>query len=116
MALFACALIAAGCGDDEETTTTTSAAENAEQSVDSAVKSCNDQAEQLGGATGTALQTACTSVGGETAKQGISSGSEDVQQALSKAESSCTSSVSQLPSGQAQDALSQLCDAIASAE
>ena len=115
-ALFVCALIAAGCGDDDdETTTTTSAGESAQQSVDAAVKSCSDEAQQLGGAAGTALGSACTSVG-NTAKQALSSGGEQAQQALSKAESSCKSAVGQLPSGQAQDALSKLCDAIASAE
>ena len=107
-ALFACALIAAGCGDDEETTTTTSVGENAQQTVDAAVTSCTDEANQLGGAAGTALEGACTAVGGE-AKQAISEGGENVEQALAKAESSCKSSVGQLPAGQAQDALSKLC-------
>ena len=52
-ALFVCALIAAGCGDDDdETTTTTSAGENAQQTVDAAVTSCTDEAQQLGGAAG----------------------------------------------------------------
>jgi len=114
-ALFVCALIAAGCGDDDETTTTTSAGESAQQSIDAAVQSCSDQAQQLGGSAGTAVETACTSVG-ETAKQALSAGGEQVQQALSQAESSCKSAVGQLPSGQAQDALSNLCDAIASTE
>ena len=45
-----------------------------------------------------------------------SSGGSDVKQALSQAESSCTSAVSKLPSGQAQESLSKLCDAISSAE
>ena len=117
-----CALIAVGCGDDDDdTTTTTSAAESAEQTVDSAVQSCTDQAQQLGGSAGTALQAACTSVG-DTTKKALSSGkaprngSEDVKQALSQAESSCKSAVGQLPSGEAQDALSTLCGSIASAE
>ncbi len=114
-ALFVCALIAAGCGDDDETTTTTSGGGSAEQNIDAAVKSCNDEAQQLGGAAGTALGSACTSVG-NTAKQALSSGSSDVRQALSQAESSCKSAVSTLPSGQAQDSLSKLCDAISSAE
>ncbi len=112
----ACALLAAGCGDDDDdTTTTTSAAESAEQTVDSAVQSCTDQAQQLGGSAGTALSAACTTVG-DTTKKALSSGSEDVKQALSQAESSCKSAVGQLPSGEAQDALSKLCDSIASAE
>ncbi len=114
-ALFVCALIAAGCGDDDETTTTTSAGGSAQQTVDTAVKSCSDEADQLGGAAGTALKSACTSVG-NTAEQALSSGGEQVKQALSQAESSCKSAVGQLPSGQAQDALSKLCNAIASAE
>lgn len=116
MALFVCALIAAGCGgDDDETTTTTSPEASAEQRVDAAVKSCSDEAQQLGGTAGTALEGACTSVG-DTAKQALSTGGEDVKQALSKAERSCKSAVGQLPSGQAQDTLSKLCNAIASAE
>ena len=115
-ALFACALIAAGCGDDDdETTTTTSAGENAKQTVDAAVTSCTDEAQQLGGAAGTALEGACTAVGTE-ANQAIDAGGENVEQALSTAETSCKGAVNQLPSGQAQDALTQLCDAIASAE
>jgi hypothetical protein len=116
MALSVCALIAAGCGgDDDETTTTTSPEASAEQRVDAAVKSCSDEAQQLGGTAGTALEGACTSVG-DTAKQALSTGGEDVKQALSKAERSCKSAVGQLPSGQAQDALTKLCNAIASAE
>ncbi len=114
-ALFVCALIAAGCGDDDDETTTTSAGENAKQTVDQAVTSCTDEAQQLGGAAGTALEGACTAVGTE-AKEAIDAGGENVEQALSKAEKSCKSAVNQLPSGQAQDALTQLCDAIASAE
>ena len=115
-ALSACALIAAGCGgDDDETTTTTSAGAAAEQKVDAAVKSCSDEAQQLGGTEGTALEAACTSVG-DTTKQALSTGGGDVKQALSKAERSCKSAVGQLPSGQAQDALTKLCNAIASAE
>ena len=55
MALFVCALIAAGCGgDDDETTTTTSAGTAAKQKVDAAVTSCSDEAQQLGGTEGTA--------------------------------------------------------------
>ena len=107
----------AGCGDDDDETTTTtgSAAAAAEQKVDAAVKSCSDEAEQLGGAAGTALGSACTSVG-TSVKQALSSGGEDVKQALSSAASSCRSAVQQLPSGQAQDALTKLCDSVASAE
>ena len=115
-ALFACALIAAGCGgDDDDTTTTTSPEASAEQKVDAAVKSCTDEAQQLGGTEGTALEGACTSVG-DTTKQALSKGGGDVKQALSKAERSCKSADGQLPSGQAQDALTKLCNAIAGAE
>lgn len=107
----------AGCGDDDDETTTTtgSAAAAAEQKVDAAVKSCSDEAQQLGGAAGTALGSACTSVG-TSVKQALSSGGENVKQALSSAASSCRSAVQQLPSGQAQDALTKLCDSVASAE
>ena len=59
---------------------------------------------------GTALDGACTEVGTE-ANQALTEGGET----LSDAEKTCTSSVSQLPAGQAQDALTQLCDAISAA-
>lgn len=115
-ALFVCALVAAGCGGGNDTTTTTStgANPNAQQRVDAAIKSCNDQAQQLGGSAGTALDNACTFVGAG-AKQALASGSENVKQALSKLAKNCRSAVGQLPKGQAQDAFSKLCDAIASA-
>ena len=114
------ALAMAGCGDDDDGTTTTttststSSAASAEKKIDTAVQSCSDQAQQLGGAAGTALASACTSVG-DTTKQALSTGGEQVTQALSQAARSCESAVGQLPSGQAQDALSSLCDAIKSA-
>ena len=121
-ALFACALVAVGCGDDDDsttssaaTTTTTTAGESAEQSIDAAVQSCSDEAQQLGGAAGTALSSACTSVG-SSAKQALSEGGEQAKKALAQAESSCKSSASQLPSSQAQDALTKLCNAISAAE
>ena len=50
------------------------------------------------------------------AKQAISEGGENAQQALAEAEKTCKSSVSQLPAGQAQAALTRLCDAISAAE
>jgi len=53
---------------------------------------------------------------GDTAKKALESGSESAKEALSQAATSCTSAVAQLPSGQAQDALSSLCKAISSAE
>src|SRR5262245_32401893 len=88
-ALVVCALLAAGCGDDE--TTTTSVGENAQQTVGQAVDSCTDEAQQLGGAAGTALDGACTEVGTE-ANQAITEGGET----LSEAEKTCRSSVSKL--------------------
>lgn len=118
LAVVACALLAAGCGDDDDSSTSTStssSASSAEQSVDSAVKSCTDQAKQIGGSAGTALEASCTSIG-DTAKKALSSGSESAQKALSSAASSCKSAVGQLPQGDAQKALSSLCDALASAE
>ena len=113
--LLVSGLAVTGCGDDDETTsTTTSSDASAQQKIDAAVKSCSDQAQQLGGSAGTALASACTSVG-DTSKQALSSGGEQVDQALSQAAKSCESAVGQLPSGQAQAALSSLCDAIKSA-
>jgi hypothetical protein len=53
---------------------------------------------------------------GDSATKALESGSENVKEALSKAASSCKSAVGQLPKGEAQDALSSLCDALASAE
>ena len=114
IAVFACGLITVGCGDDESTSTSTSAGENATQSVDAAVKSCTDEAQQLGGVAGTALDGACTSVGA-AANQALTTAGASAQQALAQAASSCKSSVGQLPKGQAQDALTQLCDAIEAA-
>ena len=115
-ALFVCALIAAGCGDDDDTTTATSGGGNAEQNIDAAVKSCNDEAQQLEGAAGTALGSACTTVG-NAAKQALSSGSsEEVDQALLETESACNDEVGTLPSSQAQNSLSKLCDAISNAQ
>ena len=113
-ALVVCALLASGCGGDDETTTSPSALENEQQSIDAAIKSCKDEAQQLGGAAGTALEGACTSVG-NSANQVLNTGGEAVEQALSDAAGSCKNQVGQLPSGQAQDALSNLCDAMATA-
>ena len=114
--LLVCALPIAGCGgDDDETTTTTSTSSAASaEKIDTAVQSCSNKAQQLGGTAGTALASACTSVG-DKGKQAVSTGGEQAKQALSQAASSCESAVGQLPAGQAQDALSSLCDAIKSA-
>ncbi len=116
--LFACALIASGCGSSGSSTTTattTPSAASAQQKVDSAVESCSNEAQQLGGVAGTALDGACTAVG-NSAKQTLSSGSANAKQALSEAASSCRTAVGQLPPGQAQNGLSKLCDALASAQ
>jgi hypothetical protein len=117
VALSACALIATGCGGGggDSTTTTTSPVASAQQTVDSAVTSCTNEAQQVGGTAGTTLEGACTLVG-TSAKQALSKGGANAKKALSQAESSCRSAVAALPSGQAQDALSKLCDAVASAE
>ena len=88
--------------------------DSATQSVDAAVKSCSDQAQQLGGVTGTALDGACTSVGA-AATQAAAAGGEQARQALTQAANSCKSSVAQVPKGKAQDVLTELCDAIAAA-
>jgi hypothetical protein len=111
-ALFVCALIGAGCGGSNDTTTTT--AGKAEQRVDAAIKSCSDQAQQLGGSAGTRLDGACALIGQEV-KQVLASGSENVKQTLSTLAKNCRKGVGKFPKGQAQDAFSQLCDAIASA-
>ncbi len=114
-ALFVCALIAAGCGDEDETTTTTSVGENAQQTVDEALASCTDAAQQIGGTAGTKVEGACTYLA-SAAKQVLSGASENVSEGLSGVAKNCRKAVDQLPSGQAQDALSQFCDAVASAE
>ena len=119
-ALVACALIAAGCGDDDSTsdtsaTTSTSATTtdgNASASIDAAVQSCTDKAGNIQPeAAGSALAAACKTVG-ENAKQALSQGSDQVDSALAQAADSCKQAVSSLPSGEAQSALTDLCDAI----
>jgi hypothetical protein len=116
-ALFACALIATGCGDggSDSTATTTTPGANAQQKVDSAVKSCNQEAQQLGGTAGNKLETGCGLIGA-AAKQALSRGGEAAAQALSQAVSGCRNAIGNLPKGQAQDALSKFCDSIASAQ
>ncbi len=117
IALCTGALIVVGCGGGGSDTTaaTTSPGANAQQRIDSAVQSCNQQASQLGGTAATTLQGACKLVG-TSAKQALKQGGANLKQGLSQAASSCRSAVGQLPSKQAQDALSSLCDAIAAAE
>jgi hypothetical protein len=115
--LFICPLMAAGCGGGggSSTTTPTSTGGNAQQSVDAAIKSCSDQAQQLSGFPKTALASACTAIG-HAAKKAVSKSSKTRKQALSNAALSCRDAVKQLPAGQARAGLSKLCDAIASAE
>ena len=109
-----------GCGGDDETTTpttptTTGTAATGESSrIDSALTACTNAAEQIGGTAGTELEGACAYIG-TGAKQILSGASENVSQALSDLANSCRNAVGQLPSGQAQDALSEFCDAVASA-
>ena len=117
-ALFVCALIAAGCGDDDETassteaaTTTTASDASAADKIDAAVESCKTKAQELPEAAAAGLQTACATVG-ENAKQALAQGGEQVDQALSQAADSCKSAVAQLPAGDAQAALTDLCEAI----
>jgi hypothetical protein len=117
MALVVCALIAAGCGTttSSEATTSTAAASGSDK-IDAAVKSCGTKAQELSPeAASTALQAACTTVG-DNAKQALAKGGAQVDQALSQAADSCKSAVSQLPAGEAQSALTDLCDAVSSAE
>ena len=115
-ALCACALIAAGCGGggSDTTATTTSAGSNAQQRIDAAVKSCDAKAQDVGGTTGSTLQGACNLVGA-SAKQAVQQGGAQAKQALSQAADSCRAAVKQLPSTEAQDAMTSLCDAIGSA-
>jgi hypothetical protein len=116
-ALSVCAVIAAGCGGGSSTTTTTSTGGNAQQSIPAAIKSCIDQAHQLGGPEGASLASACTKFG-HGAKKAVSKIGKQRKQALSNAALACRNGVKALLGGQAQaeDTLSKLCDAIASAK
>ncbi len=117
VAFFVFAVVAAGCGGggSDTTASTTSPAANGQQRIDSAVQSCNQEAQQLGGTTASTLQGACKLVGA-SAKQALNEAGANAKQALSQATSSCRAAVSQIPSSQAKDALSNLCDAIAAAQ
>jgi hypothetical protein len=108
--LAACALIPVGCGDDDDSTTTDA---SAEERIDRAVESCTTNAQDLPDAAASALESACSTVG-KNAKQALSQGGEQAEEALSQAAETCMSTVSQLPDGEAQDALSDLCAAIES--
>ena len=76
------------------------------------MKSCSTTAQDLPEAAGAAFAAACTTVG-DNAKQALGEGGDQVDQALSQAADSCKSAVTQLPAGDAQAALTDLCDAIA---
>jgi hypothetical protein len=117
-------LAIAGCGgddDDDGTATTTTPTQTsgeptsaASSRIDSALTSCTDVAQGIGGTEGTNLAGACAYVA-TAAEQALSGAGENVSQALSDVARNCRSAVGQLPSGQAQDALSQFCDALANA-
>ncbi len=117
--LLACAVIAIGCGDDDEDTssagapdtTTESSGTPAEERIDEAVASCTSAAEDLGDASGAALQAACATIA-DNVKLALASGGEQVEEALSEAADACDEAVTQLPEGDAQAALSDLCAAI----
>lgn len=102
-----------GCGGGDDTTAASTSTTAESSSIDSALASCNDAAQQIGGTAGTKLQGACAYID-SAAKQILSGASENVSQGLSGLAKNCRSAVGQLPSGQAQDALSEFCDAIAS--
>jgi hypothetical protein len=116
------ALAIGGCGGGDDTTaastsTTTSSAATTttgNEKIDAALASCTDKADQIGGSAGTNLKDACGFVAA-AANQILSSAGENASEAISGVADNCRSAVGQLPSGQAQDALSQFCDAIASA-
>ena len=95
--------------------TTATAGANAQQRIDSAVKSCNEKAQEVGGTAGTTLQGACQLVG-TAAKQALKEGGAKAKQALAQASSSCRTAVAQIPSNEAKDALTSLCDAVGSAQ
>jgi hypothetical protein len=120
MALAICGLIAAGCGDDDSTTadstaTTTSSTAStggsAGQRIDAAVEACTAKAQDLSDAAAAGLKAACTTVG-DTTTQALAAGGDQVEEALAQAAESCKSAVSQLPAGDAQAALTDLCAAI----
>jgi hypothetical protein len=121
IALLACALLAAGCGSDDSTgasstssSSSTGADGSASDKIDAAVASCNTASQDVQpAAVGSALGAACTTIG-DSAKQALSEGGDQVDQALAQVADSCSTAVSQLPAGEAQSALTDLCDAIKS--
>ena len=109
-ALLTVGLIAAGCGGDDSTTSSSSA----KQTVDSAVSTCTDSAQDIGGSAGTAVEGACKAAG-SSFQSDLDAAGGDVDKAVSKASKSCNQAAGKLPSGDAQDTVSSLCDAIDSA-
>jgi hypothetical protein len=106
--------LAAGCGSDDGTTTSESESASAKQTVNSAVSSCEQSAEQIGGAIGSTTKAACQAVG-KIADQDLSMAGDDASKAISDAAASCKTQADKLPSGQAKDTVSQLCDSISAA-
>jgi hypothetical protein len=124
IAVFALAMGATACGDDNSSSDTSSSSSSdtsgggggggSADDVNAAIQKCKDQAAQVQGPAGPALQGACTSVGA-AAIQASSQAGDAANQALTAAGASCNSTVAQLPDQNAKDALSSLCDAIAAA-
>lgn len=124
-------LIAAGCGDDEEGGSSDAPAteESSDQGssdggssegsatdrVNAAVENCKAKAQELGGTAGAALDAGCTTFG-TTVTQALAQGGEQVEGAIAASAQQCTAAVQQLPAGEARDALTELCDAIASVD
>jgi hypothetical protein len=115
LALALCAVVAVGCGGGSDTTAETTPGANAQAKVDAAVQSCDQKAEQLGGSVATTLQGACKLVG-TAADQALQQGGSAAKQGLSQAAANCRNAIGQVPSKQAKDALSSLCDAIGAAQ
>jgi len=127
--LAACALIAVGCGDDDdggssgsssdEPSTEQSSGESdqsAEERITAAVEKCRQKAEGLTPpAAASALEAGCTTFG-TSVSQALAQGGEAVESAIAQSAEQCSAAVAQLPPGEAQDALTELCDAIATVD
>lgn len=115
LVVLACGLIAAGCGDDNGGGSGGSSDQSSVQRIDEAVKACTDKAQDIGGTPGAALEAGCTTFG-DGVKAALNQGGDAVDEGLARSADACTAAVGQLPSGKAQDALQELCDAIAGLE
>jgi hypothetical protein len=111
LVVLACGLIAAGCGDDSGGSSGSSD-DSSVQRIDEAVEACRDKAQDIGGTPGAALEAGCTTFG-DGVKAALNQGGEAVDEGLARSADACTAAVGQLPQGKAQDALQELCDAIA---